>query len=238
MTRRFAGGRRHGATARVGFGVLIALSAGACLGAAALAYVTFLLWPRWPGLPAPLDAPPLPITVAGVGFNVPPAAIRVPLQRRPGAQARLDLAFVWPTLLPPDPAAKLPVSADPKPIDQLFVTIAGPDDALPLQERLKTIYPRYTEPNAFAGPEGLLGVAFRDGTPYQGEDLFFQAERPEHFIVRCTRTLGTTEGSCLYERRIEGASVVVRFPRDWLSDWQRLAEGMEHLIALLRPARS
>jgi hypothetical protein len=29
-------------------------------------------------------------------FNVPPAAIRFKVQRRPGAQARVDLTFVWP----------------------------------------------------------------------------------------------------------------------------------------------
>jgi hypothetical protein len=219
-------------------GLLIALGAGACFGAAALGYVTFLLWPRWPGPSARPDTPSLPITVGGVAFNVPPAAIRVPLQRRAGAQARLDLALLWPELTPPDPAAKPALSADPKPVDQLFVSIAGAEETLSLQERLKTIYPRYTEPNAFAGPEGLIGVAFRDGTPYQGEDLFFEAGRPEHFIVRCTRTLGMTEGSCLYERRLGAADLTVRFPRDWLKDWQRLAEGMEQLIILLRPAKN
>ena len=238
MQRRGTRRDRHGAAGRVGFGLLLALSTGACFGAAALGYVTFLLWPKWPGVPAAPDAPSLPITVGGILFNVPPAAIRVPLQRRPGAQARLDLAFLWPALTPPDPTLKPAISADPKPADQLFVTIAGAEEALPLTERLKTIYPRYTKPNAFAGPEGLIGVAFRDGTPYQGEDLFFAAERPEQFIVRCTRTLGTTEGSCLHERSIGAAQVTVRFPRDWLADWQRLADGMEHLIAVLRPAKS
>jgi hypothetical protein len=237
MKRRRSVRDRRKATRRVGFGVLIALSAGACLGAAALCYVAFLLWPRWPGIAAAPDAPPLPITVGGVAFNVPPAAIRVPLQRRPGAQARLDLAFLWPALTPPGPAAKPALSADPKPIDQLFVSITGAEEALSLQERLKTIYPRYTEANAFAGPDGLIGVAFRDGTPYQGEDLFFEAERPEHFIVRCTRTLGTTEGSCLYERRIGTADLTARFPRDWLAQWQNVAEGMEQLIARLRTGK-
>ena len=50
--------------------------------------VAFLLWPR--SVPVAPDAPSLPnlITVGGVLFNVPPAAIRVPLQRRPGAHGR------------------------------------------------------------------------------------------------------------------------------------------------------
>src|SRR6516225_9628033 len=52
----------------------------------AFVYIGYVLWPRWPT--PRLDAPALPITVAGVAFNLPPAAIRVPVQRRPGARAR------------------------------------------------------------------------------------------------------------------------------------------------------
>src|SRR5215813_3244353 len=40
----------------------------------AISFITYLLWPRWPDAPVALDAPALPITVAGVAFNVPPAA--------------------------------------------------------------------------------------------------------------------------------------------------------------------
>src|SRR5262245_52254527 len=69
---------------------------------AASAFITYVLWPRWPGPMATADAPPLPITVAGVAFNVPPAAIRVPVQRHPGEHERVDLAFLWPSLAPPD----------------------------------------------------------------------------------------------------------------------------------------
>ena len=72
----------------------------------AFVYIGYVLWPRWPGPPVGPDAPALPITVAGVAFNLPPAAIRVPVQRRPGAQERVDLAFVWPSLEPPDADAK------------------------------------------------------------------------------------------------------------------------------------
>ena len=81
---------------------LLVLAAGALL---AFLYIGYVLWPRWPGPPIGPNAPALPITVAGVTFNLPPAAIRVPMQRRPGAQDRVDLAFLWPSLEPPDPAA-------------------------------------------------------------------------------------------------------------------------------------
>ena len=69
--------------------------------AAALAFVASALWPRWPEPPLAADAPALPIVVGGVSFNVPPQAIRVAIQRRPGTQERIDLVYLWPSLAPP-----------------------------------------------------------------------------------------------------------------------------------------
>src|SRR6202521_1699689 len=43
----------------------------------AAAYVAYVLWPRWPDSAVALDAPSLPIIVAGVYFNIDPAAIRM-----------------------------------------------------------------------------------------------------------------------------------------------------------------
>src|SRR5262249_52954352 len=132
------------APARLSGGLILALSLVMSAIVVALAYVGFvLLWPRWPGPTAAADAPSLAITYAVVVFNLPPAAIRVPQQRRAGAQERVDLALMWPTLAPPDPAAKpAPIDAPPS-IDRLFVTISGASSALAPSERMKAIYPRY-----------------------------------------------------------------------------------------------
>jgi hypothetical protein len=40
---------------------------------------------------------------------------------------------------------------------------------------------------------------------------------------------------CLYSQRIEQADIVVRFPRDWLTDWRAIESGIERLIEGLRP---
>jgi len=80
-------------------------------------------------------------------------------------------------------------------------------------------------------------LAFREGTPYQGEDLIYDAVTPESFLVRCTRNgAGATPGTCLWEERIETADIVVRFPRDWLKDWRSLAGDIAALIKSLRPS--
>jgi hypothetical protein len=175
----------------------------------------------------------MPITVAGVTFNIPPAAMRVPVQRRPGVQERVDLAYLWPSLMPPGPAVRGTVPAAEG--DRIFVTIVGSSDMLPSVQRLRVIYPRYAATEPIVRSDGLAGYAFGDGTPYQGEDLFYDNNDPERFLVRCTRPLGSATGSCLQERRIGSADLTFRFPRDWLVDWQHVIHGIDQLIANLRP---
>ena len=233
-----AGGRRR--RRRAGRSpLLLTLAALAAPAFAALAFIGYVLWPRWPGPPAGPDAPALPITVAGVAFNLPPAAIRVPVQRRPGAQERVDLAFLWPSLAPPDPNVKPPPPAPgaaPTP-ERIFVTVSAAGDAPHPADLVRNVYPRYTAAEATAGPDGLTVLPFRDGTPYQGEDLIYDAAAAA-FLVRCSRNgAGPTPGTCLYQRRLDGAELTVRFPRDWLGDWRTVAGNVDRLVARLQPGR-
>lgn len=234
---RKAKGRRRGQRARrgVGFGLILALMLMSSAAAAAVGAVGYLLWPRWPdAVAAAKDAPTLPIIVGGISFNVPPAAIRHAPQRRPGVQERLDLAFQWPGLQPPEPSAKPARPAELRSADQLFVSIARSQGSLPLGERIKTIYPRYLAATAFAGPRGLTGVAFREGTPYQGEDLFYDAQAVERFLVRCTRDNALTHGTCMLDRRAGATELTVRFPRDLLDEWPQLLDGLDMLLSSLQ----
>jgi hypothetical protein len=224
--------KRRGASA----GLLFALAMLVVLIVLAAAFVALVLWPRWPAATVAPDAPALPVTIGGVLFNVPPAAIRVPTQRHSGAQERVDLAFLWPSLEPPDPAAKLAPNEQAPPIDRLFVNIAMQSAALAPHERVRSIYPRYLADTQFDGPDGLKVISFKDGTPYQGEDLFFDASAQPGFVTRCSRPgAAGTPGMCLYERRIEGADVTVRFPSDWLTGWRAVNEGIGTLMGRLRP---
>jgi hypothetical protein len=224
--------KRRGASA----GLIFALAMLVLLIVLAAAFVALVLWPRWPAATVAPDAPTLPVTIGGVLFNVPPAAIRIPAQRHSGAQERVDLAFLWPSLTPPDPAAKLAPSEQAPPIDRLFVTIAMQSAALAPHERVRAIYPRYLADTQFDGPDGLKVISFKDGTPYQGEDLFFDPSAQPGFVARCSRPgAAGTPGMCLYERRIDGADVTVRFPSDWLAGWRAVNEGVGKLLATLKP---
>jgi hypothetical protein len=200
------------------------------LGVTALGFVVYALWPRWPDTPVAADAPALPIMVAGVLFSVPPQAMRVAVQRHTGAQERVDLVYLWPSLAPPGPEVAPKLGAR----DRVFVTIAAATSLPPL-ERLKSIYPRYVAAEPTPAPTGLSLFAFRDGTPYQGEDLAFDATAPEKFLARCARSINPlTPGTCLLERRIGDADIAVRFPRDWLTGWKDVEASLDRLIGNLR----
>ncbi len=227
-------------------GLSAALAGIAVLIAAVATFVSYLLWPTWPKANAPLDAPALPVTVAGVLFNVPPGAIRAAVQRHPGAHDRLDAVFLWPSLTPPGrdfETTTVPPGAEggdalpsPRTDDRLFVTIAGLDGVLAPDVRLRTIYPRYIEAEAAPGPDGLAIVPFRAGTPYDGEDLVYLAERPEQFFLRCSRPVRTVPGTCIQERSIDAAEITLRFPRAWLDDWRNVAVGFDRLMTQLHAA--
>ena len=58
----------------------------------------------------------------------------------------------------------------------------------------------------------------------------FESTAPEHFLARCSRKGVTNSGICLLERRIGDADITFRFPRDWLSDWQNVATGIDRLM--------
>lgn len=198
-------------------------------------YIGYILWPRWPEAPVARDAPSLPVVVAGTAFNIEPAAIRQPVQRKPGTQERIDLAYMWPSLLPPEPTATATTGPQPDPTERLFITIQSGEITLPLSERVETIYPRYLETASVQGPNGLTVRPFRDGTAYQGEDLVLDPSSPDHFTARCTRKGVGNSGSCLMERRVGDADITIRFPRDWLADWSAIAGGVDKLMARLAP---
>jgi hypothetical protein len=217
-------------TARRGHGVPIVLASIVTAGSVAL--IVYLLWPTW--RPENSSSPDrTPVSIGGALFNVPTKAFRVKYQKHSGPQERVDLNFDYPSLEPPDRPKH--VSSDTieevgQPIDRIFLSIAAHHDALAPDERLRTIYPRYLTPAASPAPDGLTRRGFRDGSPYAGEDLF-TATAPE-LAARCSRD-GATPGMCLSERRIDGADLTFRFPRQWLGQWREVATAIERLVGRL-----
>lgn len=228
MPRRGGRGSRERSRSHV-----VPVLAGCAAAAGGIALVAYLLWPTWEA-GASSDPTRLPVSIGATLFNVPTAAIRMKIQRHSGEQERIDLSFTFPSLEPPDRPKH--VSADSleeavQPIDRIFLSIAAHHDTLAPDIRVRTIYPRYLEKESTPGPDGLTIRAFRDGTPYGGEDLFV-ASSPD-LNARCTRDTATP-GMCLSERRIDSADLTFRFPRRWLAQWRDVAGAMDRLSGQLR----
>ena len=209
---------------------MIPIVLGSAVSAGAIALVAYLLWPTW-GVDASSSPARLPVSIGATLFNVPTAAIRMKIQRHSGPQERVDLNFSFPSLEPPDAPKHMSVDSveeTVQPIERIFLSIAAHRDTLAPDTRVRTIYPRYLEQASTPGQDGLTMRAFRDGTPYSNEDLFF-ANTP-NLTARCTRD-ATTPGMCLSERRIDGADLTFRFPRTWLAQWRNVANAMDRLTA-------
>jgi len=222
---RASRGRSHGH--------LLPILLGAAIAVGAIAAVGYLLWPTWgaDGSSAPAR---LPVSIGGTLFNVPVAAIRMKIQRHSGPQERIDLSFNFPSLEPPDApkhvSANTVVEEAVQPIDRIFLSIAAHHDTLAPDMLVRTIYPRYLDQASTPAADGLALRAFRDGTPYSGEDLFV-ADAP-NLTARCSRD-GKTPGMCLSERRIDGTDLTFRFPRSWLAQWRDVADAMDRLAVQL-----
>ena len=208
-------------------GSLFALAMLVVLIVGAAAFVALVLWPRWPGAAVAPDAPALPITVGGVLFNVPPAAIRVPMQRHSGAQERLDLAFLWPSLAPPDPAAK------PAPTESRAADRPAVHHHRAAVGRARAERPRAHDLSALSRRHAVRRAGRAEGDLVQGRHAL-SGRGP---VLRSGRAAGL-RGALLaararparpacacYERRIEGADVTVRFPSDWLTGWRAVNDG-------------
>lgn len=214
-------------------GHLVPLLVMGAIGACAVGIVAYLLWPTW-GIEKADDPSRLPIIIGDTLFNVPTKAIRVKLQKRTGPQERVDLNFVYPSLQPPEAPRHVTVETVEEnlpDIDRIFLSIAAHHGALSPDERVRTIYPRYFDQNSGSQTDGLSTRPFRDNTPYANEDLIY-ASSPA-IIARCSRD-AKTPGMCLAERRIDGADLTFRFPRDWLSKWRDVAGAMDQIISRMR----
>jgi hypothetical protein len=198
----------------------------------AIILVAYLLRPTWEPDQSS-QAIRLPISVGETLFNVPSHAIRVKVQRHSGAQERVDLSFMYPSLQAPDQPKHISASSiegGAQPIDRIFMSISAHRGTLAPDIRSRTIYPRYLEQSSSPQQDGLTMRAFRENSPYSKEDLFM-ANTP-NLVARCTRD-AVTPGMCLTERRVDGADLTFRFPRSWLEQWRDVAGAMDRLTAQL-----
>ena len=168
-------------------------------------FVGFALWPTWPGAATPLEAPAIPTTVAGVLFDVPPAAIRNAVQRHTGPQTAstcLHVAVAPASICrsntsDPD-SGQAAVASDgeaaPDAAARFFVTIAPLGPVLPPLERHAGVYPHYVDPKRWLAPDGLAILPFRKGRRMPVRIWFIWLERRSSSSPGAHRTSKTFPG--------------------------------------------
>ncbi len=115
----------------------------------------------------------------------------------------------------------------------VFFTFARPDPKIDPADMVGLLYSRFLEPAVAETEEGLIKRAFQDGSPYQGEDLYFAPPEGRAFAARCTRPTVPSDGlpeTCLAVFREGGLDVSIRFGRALLTRWERLAAGARALV--------
>ena len=200
-------------------------------------YIAYVLWPRWPADRSRSMRRACRSRSAGVDLQH--SAGRDP-QRCSASPARRSASispFCGRRWTPPDPER----AANPG----VVVEHGRPRLRDHRRERRRAAARRAREDHLSAlsrnapdpqRPGGLIvqPVPRRHALSGRGPDLR-QGAPASSSAARATAR-GATLGMCLYDRRIGGADLTVRFPRDWLDDWQRRRGRARH--ADPQPARA
>ena len=143
----------------------------------------------------------------------------------PGEAAGTSFSVAWPAL-----AGHLSAG---EPAEPVFVSIRRADPALAPADRPAVLYGRFVSVEASAGAGGLIRRRFRDGSPFEGEDLFVAPPDGRAFWARCptpARAAGAP-GRCLTEMRLGDADVQIRFSPALLPRWETLRAALRERFA-------
>jgi hypothetical protein len=176
--------------------------------------------------------------VGNVSIVYPAAYARFAAGRLGGRSDGLELAAALPDLKPAgDIAVALGPSAERKPA-LMFISIGRADRKVDPPDLVAQLYARFLDDkNIVETEEGLVKRSFQDGSPYSGEDLYFDAPEGRVFAARCPRPRSPPDDlpeTCIATFRQttpQGAlDVDYRFDRAMLAQWAQLSEGARALV--------
>lgn len=161
-----------------------------------------------------------------------------PSSREGGHRDSLELAAFFPDFAPAGETNDIDGKTDLYERFQklVFITIAPADSSLDPAERPSKLYARFLGPDQWSHPGGLVASAFEAGSPFEGQELYFVAPDGRAFAARCGRPDQSqkTPNSCIYDFRVDGLDVELRFPAALLSEWEKLNAGARGLIEAAR----
>jgi hypothetical protein len=120
-----------------------------------------------------------------------------------------------------------------QPDEPVFLTARPADGSLAPAERPSVLYARFVAADARSAPGGLIRRRFREGTPFDGEDLVVAVPDGRAFWARCPTAAarGDAARGCVTEMRFGETDVQVRFSPALLPRWELLASGVQRRFA-------
>jgi hypothetical protein len=153
---------------------------------------------------------------------------------RPSRNGDAELVAFFPDFTPAGAFADVGAATD---LDDrfarlVFIELKPADPALDPAERTVRLYQRFLDENSWSHPGGLVARAFVDGSPFEGDELFYVAPEGRDFAARCRRPDPSrkTPNTCIAEFRLGDLDVGLRFAASLLSQWSALKEGARGLI--------
>jgi hypothetical protein len=153
---------------------------------------------------------------------------------RPGGDGAAELVAFFPDFTPAGGFADVAAATD---LDDrfariVFIGLKPADPTLDPAERTARLYQRFLDENSWSHPGGLVARAFVDGSPFEGDELFYVAPEGRDFAARCRRPDPSrkTPNTCVAVFRLGDLDVELRFAASLLSQWRTLKEGALGLI--------
>jgi hypothetical protein len=91
---------------------------------------------------------------------------------------------------------------------------------------------RFLTGGAWSNPGGLVARSFKKGSPFEADELFMSLPDGRDFFARCTADVGPQrmDEGCRTVIKHEELDIILRFPRDALTDWVALVDGSKALV--------
>jgi hypothetical protein len=181
------------------------------------------------------DTTPVRITIVGNALAIPANMIRTGRQRRGGVMERVDLLLDWPGLKGYSTEDAEPFRSGSPIAPLLYISILPADSSLDSSGRLESVYARFFTGTARAGPSGLVGRSLSDDSGYRGEEIFYEPGADRPYVARCVaKATPEVPATCMRDVLIAPRlSLLYRFDRFYLGDWQAMDVGLRGLAATL-----
>jgi hypothetical protein len=135
------------------------------------------------------------------------------------------LRVTWPEL----------AAAAPGDIAEVHITIGPASPATDPRAQFATLA-RFLMPGAWSNPGGLVARSFKKGSPFEAEELFMSMPDGASFFARCTADVARTglDEGCRTVLKHGPFDITLRFPREALTEWGALSDGVRALVDSFR----